>query len=50
MTKSIPPQAKAILLVLGQGDFSIEYMRVSKIEDNGDFVKVYYDNKSMALL
>ncbi|NLU44722.1 MAG: hypothetical protein GXX11_07630 [Acholeplasmataceae bacterium] len=47
MTKSIPPQAKAILLVLGQGDSSIEYMRVSKIEDNGDFVKVYYDNKSM---
>ena len=47
MTKSIPPQAKAILLVLGKGDSSIEYMRVSKIEDNGDFVKVYYDNKSM---
>jgi len=47
MTKSIPPQAKAILLVLGQGDSSIDYMRVSKIEDNGDFVRAYYDNKSM---
>jgi hypothetical protein len=47
MTKSIPPQAKAILLVLGKGDSSMEYIRVSKIEDKGDFVKVYYDNKSM---
>jgi len=47
MTKSIPPQARAILLVLGKGDSSIAYMRVSKIEDNDDSVKVYYDNQSM---
>ncbi|MDD4320953.1 MAG: stalk domain-containing protein [Acidaminococcaceae bacterium] len=47
MTKSIPPQAKAVLLVLGKGDSSIAYMRISQVEDKGDYVKVYYDNQSM---
>ena len=47
MTKSIPAQAKAILLVRGKSENGIAYMGVSQVEDMGDYVKVYYNNQSM---
>lgn len=47
MTKSIPPQAKAVLLAVGKDDYSVTYMKISKVQDMGDYVKVFYANQSM---
>ena len=47
LTKSIPPIGTAILLIVGAGDMSSDYLRVSKVELLDDSAKVYYDNKIM---
>ena len=47
MTKSLPPQAKGILLVVGEESSTPAYLRVSRVEQDNDEVKVHYDNKIM---
>ena len=47
MTKSLPPQAKGILLVVGEESSNPEYIRVSSVEHDGVNIKVHYDNKIM---
>lgn len=46
-TKAQPLQGKAVLVLLGQGDWPAEYLRVSRTKKDGNDLSAYYDDKVM---
>ena len=47
LSATTPPEGRAILLVLGIGDSAVDYLRISRVEQEKEQIKVYYDNKIM---